>query len=142
MKAILWLVIVAIIITVFYLTNNYESSLRIGDKHGLTIGDAKLEAYKKLPSFLSEYKSRGDRIFIVVKVTESASGYLATDPDFMILVEPLFNFSGEAEFMQEDTWTFYINGSYLDVIKLRFEDDKLIEIFRRKRFFELPVVAD
>lgn len=63
---------------------------------------------------------------------------LATKPGYGVLVEPQFHDVGENSLIQKDRWVFYVNADSLDLIELRFENSRLIEIYRNKRVLELP----
>ncbi len=122
-------------IAVFYYG---EKSITKGEKYGITIGDSKDKVYSELSGFLSRVKSAGDKVFIRIKVTEASTKLLATDTGFDIFVEPYFHIGSGEEFKQSDRWVFYLNASSLDVVELRFESEKLTEIYRNKRLIELP----
>lgn len=115
-----------------------EESIKGGQKYGLSIGDDKSKVYNNLGKFFSEIKSSGDKVFILVKVSESASKLLVTDKGFDVFIEPYFHKNSGEEFKKSDRWVFYLNASSMDIVELRFDNEKLTEIYRNRRFVELP----
>ncbi|RWU11313.1 hypothetical protein EGC76_07180 [Pseudidiomarina gelatinasegens] len=108
-----------------------------GSAYNFEIGSSKQEVYKSLPKALSQLKGNGN-IFIQIKSNESIAPYVATSPDFDVMVSPLFHEEGFGEFARKDTWEFYFRASFNNVLKLEFCDDKLCKIHRHRKNFELP----
>lgn len=131
---------IALLILLFIVfTNDYgETRTTEGGVNNIFIGDSKQEVYEKLPSFLASYKERGDKIFIRIKASDRSMAELATKPGYGVLVEPQFHDVGENSLIQKDRWVFYVNADSLDLIELRFENSRLIEIYTNKRVLELP----
>ncbi|EWH09229.1 hypothetical protein DS2_13749 [Catenovulum agarivorans DS-2] len=125
-------------LSIFYLANYGEESIKVGSVNGISIGDSKSQAYENLHTFLAKYRNRGDKIFIRIRVSGHTAEELATDPGFGVLIEPRFHKIGKNKFQEKDRWVFYLNADSLDVIELRFENNKLVEVYRNKRLFELP----
>ncbi|WP_339674173.1 hypothetical protein [Dasania marina] len=109
-----------------------------GSAYGLEIGSSKQDVYKSLSRILGQLKRSDESVFIEIKVTDDTARDLATNPDFNVMVEPQFHEIGFSTFEKKDTWTFYINTSYFNSLKLKFCNDKLCEIYRHRKYFELP----
>ncbi len=135
-----WLLVALIILLSYgyYFFNYGERSIKNGARYGITIGDKKDDVYKMLNPFLFKVKGRGDKVFIRIKVPKSYEDNLLTKEGYGVLVEPLFHEVGENEFTKRNRWVFYINASSLDVIELRFSNERLTEIYRNKKLLELP----
>lgn len=82
MKALKLSTLLLLILAVFIFYYYGEESIKGGQKYGLSIGDDKSKVYNNLGKFFSEIKSSGDKVFILVKVSESASKLLVTDKGF------------------------------------------------------------
>ncbi|AOW78757.1 hypothetical protein A3Q34_19085 [Colwellia sp. PAMC 20917] len=115
-----------------------DETVTSGSAYGLKIGANKNNVYKSLARSLSQFKGDGDSVFIQIKVTTETAKDLATKPDFNVMVEPLFHPIGFSSFEKQDTWSFYVNASYFNSLKLKFCEEKLCEIHRHRKYFELP----
>ena len=77
-------------------------------------------------------------IFVEIKVDNVSSALLGTNADYTLLSQTLLHDVGFPYFNDKDEWNFYFNGTYFDSLSLKFCDDKLCEIYRHKKKFELP----
>jgi hypothetical protein len=91
-----------------------------------------------LPLALSKIKKESESIFIQVKSNDELAPYVATDPDFDVMLRPLFHEIGYESFAAKDNWEFYVNASFTNVLKLEFCEGKLCKIHRHRKYFELP----
>jgi hypothetical protein len=93
------------------------------DDLGLRVGQSYAEVYSALESLaaLPEYAS------------------LVVDTGWMARRQPVS--FGDSEYRlvaEQDEWTLLVNGSYLNTIRLSFHDGRLVRIYRRRQYFELP----
>ncbi|ACA88624.1 hypothetical protein [Shewanella woodyi] len=122
-----------------YLWSTYiDKTILKGSAFEFIIGSSKSEVYENLPLALSKLKGESDKVFIQVKSNEELAGYLASSPDFNVWVNPYFHPIGYAQFASKDEWDFYINASFTNVLKLKFCEGRLCEIYRHRQYFELP----
>jgi hypothetical protein len=77
-------------------------------------------------------------IYISIKVTEETAELLATRPDYTILVPSFLHDVGYPRFATEDRWNFYFENSYFNVLSLKFCGEVLCEVYRHRKYFELP----
>tara|TARA_B100000700_G_scaffold163672_1_gene181147 strand:- start:317 stop:742 length:426 start_codon:yes stop_codon:yes gene_type:complete len=138
-KAILIGIVLLLISYPLYLWITYiDETVTSGQAYGFEIGATKKEVYAKLPAALSKIKSPNELVFIQIKASEKTASALATDADFDVMVAPLFHAVGYESFRDHDSWSFYINASFFNNLKLDFCDDKLCKIHRHRKYFELP----
>ena len=123
----------------FYLWFTYiDESVTVGSAYGFQIGDKKKDVYESLPLKLNNLKEADESIFIQIKVTDEIATTLATRTGFDVMIEPLFHDVGYTVFSSQNTWYFYINGSFFNSLKLEFCEEKLCKIYRHRKYFELP----
>tara|TARA_R110002074_G_scaffold175316_1_gene338530 strand:+ start:184 stop:627 length:444 start_codon:yes stop_codon:yes gene_type:complete len=108
-----------------------------GSAYGLNIGDSKYEVYGDLPLALTGLSEFG-RTFIEIKVDKATEVTLATNSDYTVFAQTLLHDIGYEKFKSLDSWEFYVNASYFNSLKLKFCEDKLCEIHRHRKYFELP----
>jgi len=121
----------------FWVTYIHEITTK-GEAYGFTIGDNKLQTYKKIPRLRQYLNIRNQRIFIKIEVDKSNSTLLGTKPKFDVLTESLFHEVGFPAFNKKDKWSLYFNGMYHDSLDLEFCDNILCEIHRHRQYFEFP----
>lgn len=128
------LVILLIASYFFYLWRTYiDDKVIYGEAYGFTIGDNKIETYKKINNpFMGE-----KNIFIQVKVDKNNAEFLATNPNYTIMIEPMFHEVGYPLFMDKNEWNLYFNASFFNTLSLKFCDEKLCEIYRHRKMFEI-----
>src|SRR5690606_36742846 len=105
---------------------------------GFEIGETKEQVYDSAFKNLSDLSGRRIEIFIPVKISGDISSKIGVKQDFEVLAQTYLHDIGFEGFRGRDTWTFYLNASRLNVVKLSFCDDKLCEIYRHKKVLELP----
>jgi hypothetical protein len=122
-----------------YLWATYtDKTITSGSAYGFTIGDSKLQTYKNIPNARSHLNIGNSPIFISAKTDEHISSVIGTKPDYEIMVQTYLNDERLPVFVNENKWNFYFNGTYFDSLKLKFCDEKLCEIHRHRKKFELP----
>ena len=109
-----------------------------GSMYGLTIGDSKETVYAELYRALESIEGRPREVYISVKVTSEAAELLATRPDYKILVPSYLHDVGYPKFAKMDRWDFYFENSLFNRLSLKFCEDKLCEIYRHRKYFEVP----
>lgn len=123
----------------FYLWYTYiDETITHGQAYGFVIGDDKLGTYKKAPISLGRLKNHSSSIYIEVKSDSDCAKLLAVKPDYVVMVEALLHDVGYSVFESKNQWDFYINGSYFNKLSLKFCDEKLCEIYRHRKYFEIP----
>jgi len=129
---------IAIAIYISYLWATYiDETVRDGGAYGFQIGDSKFDTYKKAGGVLSHIgDSQG--IYIQVKVTKESEELLATRIDYSLLVQTRLHDVGFRRFSEADRWQFYFDGSFFNSITLKFCENRLCEIYRHRKYFELP----
>jgi hypothetical protein len=129
---------IAIAIYISYLWVTYiDETVSDGEAYGFQIGESKFDTYEKAGSVLSHIEnSRG--LYIQVKVTKESEELLATRIDYSLLVQTRLHDVGFGRFSELDRWEFYFDGSFFNSITLKFCENKLCEIHRHRKYFELP----
>lgn len=80
----------------------------------------------------------GGYLFIRVEADNELAKRAGVLPGSTLLVQTRLDPSGWEYFQDLDTWTFYLNGSFSNSMRLTFEDDTLVKIYRHRKEFELP----
>jgi hypothetical protein len=138
-KSTILVILTIILIYPAYLWVTYiDESITDGTAYGFKIGTDKETVYKSLPLLLNKLKGNQESVFIQIKSTDEFAQALATKPDFDVMIEPLFHDVKYALFTKNETWSFYINASFFNSITLKFCENKLCEIRRHRKYFELP----
>ncbi|BCO32598.1 hypothetical protein TspCOW1_27010 [Thiohalobacter sp. COW1] len=110
-----------------------------GTAYGFEIGDSKSETYTKAKWVLLKLSDSGiTPPYIEVKVNNENEELLATKSEYDLLVQTLLHDVGYDRFIEKDVWRFYIDGSYFNSISLKFCQNKLCEIHRHRKYFEMP----
>lgn len=132
--------ILVLAIYILYLWVTYiDETVVQGAAYGFEIGDTKSETYKKAIGALVGLSRSGHTLpFIEVKVNKKNEEFLATKSDYTLLVQTLLHDVGYDIFYEKDIWKFYIDGSYFNSIRLKFCGNKLCEIHRHRKYFEMP----
>ena len=142
MKSIIIIVSVVLFLLLtyfFYLWYTYiDETVTSGEAFGLDIGDSKLDTYNKIWDAISYLNYEPSSVYIEIEVNAEVSELLATDPGYKVLVNTLLHKSGYESFKNKDRWDFYFNSSYFNKLSLTFCEDKLCEIHRHRKFFEIP----
>jgi len=137
LKVTTLLILLIVVMYPLYLWVTYiDVSYKTGSAYGLTIGDSKQKVYNNLSIPFKNITKPRDKIFIQIKSTKEMAVELATDANFDVMIEPLFHEAGFESFKLDDNWEFYINGSFFNVLRLKFCDEKLCEIYRHRKYFE------
>lgn len=132
-------IVLPVAIWVGYLYATYISDdVTVGDAYGFSIGDSKQEAYEKVRRAIAEIHPEDRRVFIEVKVSNEAAEFLATNPDYPVMVEIYLHDIGFERFASMDRWEFYLSAKRFDSLTLTFCDDRLCSIYRHRKNFELP----
>ena len=132
-------VLLALLIYFFYLWYTYiDETVTSGEAYGFTIGDTKFDTYNKISGAISDLNYHPSSVFIEIEVNEDLSELLATDPGYKIMANTLLHEGGYNSFKGKDRWDFYFNRSYFNSLSLKFCEDKLCEIYRHRKFFEIP----
>ena len=133
-------VVLLILITYFFfLWYTYiDETVTSGEAFGLNIGNTKLDTYSKIWGAISDLNYDPSSVYIEIEVNADVSELLATDPGYKIMANTLLHEIGYESFKKEDRWDFYFNSSYFNSLSLRFCEDKLCEIHRHRKFFEIP----
>ena len=137
--AISALLFIALSSCVLFLWITYISEeIQSGEAYGFVIGQSKKDVYRSIPKELPKHLYSHDVMMIQVEVESAYSEFLATDAGHSILISPVFSLVGLSEFSKKNEWAIYINGSYKNVIKLKFCDDRLCSVYRHRQYFDLP----
>lgn len=100
-----------------------------GSFHELSIGFSSREAFEALP-----------RTFESIGVSVDAVSYEAPGCRSATSSFSEMNFDSE-DFdclRRSDVWTFYLDQTRMDLLRLSFCREKLCRIYRHKKFFETP----
>jgi len=130
MKAIIYIVgFVVLLIAgyIAYLAVTYiDESVAVGSAYGFEIGSPKKQSFDDIKKLLNQYPHL---------VIYYSYGSKAGDSEIVL---PSDNEYSKIE--QQDRWTLLLDGDgeYFNVIKLSFSEHKLIEIYRHRKYFELP----
>jgi len=115
-----------------------DETVTTGHAYGFSIGDGKLETYKKFPEVLGKLNSHASSIYIEIKVDAEHAELLATKPGYTMMVETLLHDVGYPAFQSKSRWDFYFDGSYFNSLTLKFCGETLCEIYRHRKYFEFP----
>jgi len=115
-----------------------DETVITGQAYGFSIGDDKLTTYKNAAEVLPNLNGDSPSIYIEIKVDVDQAELFATNPDYLVMVKTLLHDVGYPAFQLKDRWDFYFEGSYFNSLTLKFCDEKLCEIYRHRKYFELP----
>ncbi len=125
--AIVLLPILVIAAYVFFLWATYiDDTVTSGSKYGFTIGSSKQQMYKDLSEVKNDHKELKLYISYGPRAGDNATLPLTND-----------NFERALE---SDHWELLLDGEgeFFNVIRLKLEDKTLIQIYRHRKYFELP----
>lgn len=131
-------VFVISVISIFYL-NYKEHIITTGEAFGFEIGTYKSEVYSQLYSNVVAEGQGYTDLYFSLKVPAEIEHVVGVSKDKTILVQSLFNPEYENVFQGRDVWKIYIDADRSDSIRLTFCEDKLCEIYRHKRWFDLTL---
>ena len=115
----------AVVIYVLFLYITYvDKEITTGKYLGYDINMSKEMAYKAVIS-----ESRTTDIFVMYPLNENGIGTLVKFDKNIITYEYI---------KELDQWSLYLQDNYHNVIKLNFSEDKLIRIYRHRKYFEFP----
>lgn len=114
-----------------------DETITSGQAYGFVIGDDKLATYKKAPGALAKLKNHTSTVYMEIKSDADSAKLLAAKPGHTVMVEALLHDVGYPVFKLNNQWDFYFNGSYFNTLSLKFCDEKLCEIYRHRKYFEL-----
>lgn len=121
-----------------YLWYTYiDETITSGEAYGFVIGENKLETYHKAPVNLAASKDHKSTVYIEIKSDPSCAKLLAVKPGHLLMVEAILHDVGYSAFESKNQWDFYFDGTYFDKLSLKFCDEKLCEIYRHRKKFEL-----
>ena len=125
---------------VLYLWITYIDEIVVdGSAYGFHIGDSKSETYRKAAGALYGLSESGfSAPYIRIKVDKQHEEFFATRIDIPLLIQTHLHDVGYRKFSEQESWEFFIDGSYFNFIRLRFCGDELCEIYRHRKYFELP----
>lgn len=110
-----------------------------GTAYGFNIGEDMLTVYKKMPASLLNLKQRpSSTVYFEARSDVNCSKLIAVRPGYRVLVEAILHEEGFSSFKEQEQWEFYFDGSYFNKISLTFCGDKLCQIYRHRKYFELP----
>ena len=112
-------------ILVMSLFFNHHEEIESGEAYGFSIGMSKVEVFETAKQ---QYKRK--KIYMVDLIDEH--GEKSTGH-----VELVFSEQQYAEIKYRDTWSFYFKKNFRNMIRLYFEDDRLVEIYRSKKLINL-----
>lgn len=130
MKATIYVVGIVVLLIVgyiAYLAATYiDESVTDGSAYGFEIGISKKQSFQNVRKLLDKYPNL---------VIYYSYGNKAGDNE---TVQPI-----ETEYTKievQDRWTLLLDGEdeFFNVIVLSFEENKLIKIYRHRKYFELP----
>ena len=110
-----------------YLAATYiDESVTAGSAYGFEIGSSKKQSVQNVKNLLDKYPNL---------VIYYSYGEKAGDNE---TVYPIDNVYSKIE--AQNHWTLLLDGEgeFFNVIKLDFNDKKLIRIYRHRKYFELP----
>lgn len=110
----------------YYWVTYIDKTITVGDAYGYKIGISKQEAAKILNTVTGEFP----KAHVYISFGEKAGDF------FSIPVTP----DAFVKYGSFDKWTVFLEGenNYSNNITLFFRDEKLVEIYRHRQYFELP----
>lgn len=143
MKKIVFPFLLGLLITIgaylLYVYVSYvDDKITTGNGYGFSIGDSKLDTYKKASSMPIHLDLGNSPIFIETTIDENNTTSLATNVGYTVMVQTLLHEKGFSIFESKDKWNFYFNGTYFDSLSLKFCNEKLCEIYRHRKTYEFP----
>lgn len=138
--AIPWAIIcIAVFAAFLYMFAQFERKvITQGAYLGLAIGDTKKDVYRQVSSALAELSPSDSRAFVEIEVDSAVAGILGMSSGRHAIVQHGLEPAGFEYFRKTDQWRFHIGASYMNLLTLKFCDDRLCQITRMKKPFELP----
>ena len=130
MKAVLYIISFLVLLIagyIVYLAATYiDESVTVGSAYGFEIGSPKGQSFNDIRKLLNQYPN------LVIYYTY---GNKAGDNEIVL---PIDNEYSKIE--QQDRWALLLDGDgeFFNVIKLSFNENKLVNIYRHRKYFELP----
>lgn len=132
-------VISVVALYVAYLGSTYvDDSVTKGRAYGFVIGEKKLQVYRAAQEALASLEEANGNAFIEIEADTDSAKSLGVTPGSRVMVEALMQDVGFAVFDSRERWDFYFEGSYFNKLSLIFCEAELCEIYRHKKYFELP----
>ena len=129
-KTILYFLgLVALLIAgyVGYLALTYiDDTVFEGEAYGFEIGTKKLQTFSDIKPILIEHP----QLSLYISYGQRAGDNMTLDP-----VDNSFS-----EAAKYDSWWLLLDGKseFFNIIRLRFDNERLVEIHRHRQYFELP----
>lgn len=103
-----------------------DKVIKSAEGYGFSIGMSKSEVFGK-----SRQQYTGKSIYMLDLVNASGK----KDKTH---VELVFSEQQYAEISNRDVWEFYFKKHFRNMLRLTFEEDRLVKIYRHKKLTELP----
>jgi len=123
-KVALMLIAIPIVCVAFLYLSYINDYVRSGSAYGFRIGASKVECYTAV-----EREFRGKNVYIVNPTRKSTA-------DFLRKID--FDRGEHVMFYSLDRWDFYFDERLASSLELYFENDSLVEIHRKRAYFEFP----
>lgn len=110
-----------------YLWATYiDDSITSGSKYGFNIGASKLETFTGFSQLATEHP----KLQIYISYGDRAGDFISLPAETTVF----------EQVSSYDNWDLQLDGQYEfhNIIRLRFESDSLYEIYRHRKYFELP----
>jgi len=127
LKAIILIPAALLAIYIIFLWVTYiDKTIVSGSKYGFTIGDEKKEVYKNIKNLQKTYPN----LHFYIRTGERSRDFIEAHVSSV----PLEKINGF------ESWGLQYDGKheYFNVLKLKFDESHLIEIYRHRKYFELP----
>ena len=124
---IIGLVVLLIAGYIAYLAATYiDESVAVGSAYEFEIGSPKKQSFDDIKKLLNQYPHL---------VIYYSFGSKAGDYEIVLPIENEYS-----KIDPQDRWTLLLDGDgeFFNVIVLSFEENKLIKIYRHRKYFELP----
>ena len=118
------LAIIVVCYSIYCWATYIDETISTGEAYGFTIGETKLEVFEKAKN---TYKDKSIYILHPLK-----------NNDFGPHKKISFQLQDYKLIEGRDKWAFYLDEGYFNSVKLTFERNKLSEIHRHRKNFELP----
>jgi hypothetical protein len=120
------LIIIIAVYVLFLWASTIHDSVTEGSKYGLTIGDTKQQTYLRILELKKEYPLQVIYTYVPSQ-TRVQDEHIKLSYDF-------------EELKLYKQWRVYFkgDGEYSNSIRLNFDNDKLINFYRHRQYYELP----
>lgn len=133
---------VAIIVVLGWVLYQYlyyiDETITEGEAYGLTVGSTKLETYSNIRRAFQKIDPDNPRVFMLRRVSQETSAWALARPGRHLFVETPLEEGWYSELEHENVWEFYVGPSFYNSLTLTFCEDRLCEIYRHRKAFELP----